>query len=118
MTFTPEHIFTNQTPTLTNVTDAHGVTIGTKFRASVDGQITGIRWFYPTTLPASAAQGVLYSYTSETSGTSLEHGHLWLSRQHHSGDCLRSCGLVFGSLRGHHERHRLGYRQWSPHRYL
>jgi hypothetical protein len=65
-----ESIFTSQTPSGSFSDAAPGLTLGTLFTASVDGQITGIRWYFPSTLPASAV-GLLYSYTTDTTGSEL-----------------------------------------------
>ena len=67
-----ESIFTSQTPTTTNASDgAPGLTLCTLFTPAVDGTVTGIRWFFPATLPASNPIGLLWSWTSDASGTEL-----------------------------------------------
>jgi hypothetical protein len=41
-------IFTSQTPVVGDANDSTAYTMGTRFTPAVDGQITHIRWFYPT----------------------------------------------------------------------
>lgn len=65
-------IFTTQTPSVTNASDASpGLTLGTLFQSDIDGAISGIRWYYPATLPGAAVIGLLYAYTNEATGTEL-----------------------------------------------
>lgn len=65
-------IFTSETPVVTDASDAApGLTLGTLFQSDIDGAISGIRWYYPATLPGTAVVGLLYSYTDESTGTEL-----------------------------------------------
>lgn len=66
-----ESIFTSQTPGVPNDSDGTTLTLGTRFVTAVDGTITAIRWFFPTTLPSGPVQGRLYLWTSDTTGTLL-----------------------------------------------
>ena len=59
---TPFTIFTTQTPTGTTGNDASPIEVGVKFRTSVAGTITGIR-FYKTSGNSGTHTGELYSST-------------------------------------------------------
>jgi hypothetical protein len=57
-------LFTNQTPVDANASDgAPGLTLATRIVISANGEITGIRWYFPATLPSGTVTGLLYSYT-------------------------------------------------------
>lgn len=67
-----ESIFTVQTPTSGDLSDAApGLTLCTLWTPAVNGTVTGIRWFFPVTAPASNPIGVLYERTDDTTGTLL-----------------------------------------------
>ena len=57
---TPVTIFTTQTPTVTTSNDGIGIETGVKFRSSVGGTITGVR-FYKTSGNTGTHTGELYS---------------------------------------------------------
>jgi hypothetical protein len=59
-------IFTSQTPASGDLTDATAYTLGTTFYSTADGDITGIRWFFPATLPGGTVTAKLYDYAAET----------------------------------------------------
>ncbi|GIH07419.1 hypothetical protein Rhe02_54860 [Rhizocola hellebori] len=69
-----ESIFTNQTPSLTNENDGVPYCLGTVWTSDADGTVTGIRWYFPATLPTSTPTVALYSWDSETTGTLLGSG--------------------------------------------
>lgn len=58
-------------PVLTSLTDNIDYTLGTVFSASGDGQVHGIRWFFPDALPNDHVTGVLYAWGDNTTGTEL-----------------------------------------------
>jgi hypothetical protein len=65
-------LFTSQTPSTTNASDAApGLTLGTCWYSNVDGYVTGIRWYFPATLPAVAPTALLYEVIDSGSGTEL-----------------------------------------------
>ena len=55
-----ESLFTSQTPATPDANDSQLYTLGTRIEIAVDGFVTAIRWFYPTVLPGTAVEGVLY----------------------------------------------------------
>jgi hypothetical protein len=59
-------IFTSQTPASGDLTDATAYTLGTTFYSTAAGQITGIRWFFPATLPGGTVTAKLYDYAAQT----------------------------------------------------
>jgi hypothetical protein len=62
-----ESIFTSQTPGTTDANDGVGYTLCTLFSSAVDGQVTGIRWYFPSTLP-SVAKGGLFQRSGAGDG--------------------------------------------------
>lgn len=60
-------IFTSQTPALTNQSDGNTYSLGTTFYSTSAGNATGVRWYFPTTLPTGTITGKLWS----NSGTEL-----------------------------------------------
>lgn len=65
-----QHLFTTQTPALTDQNDNTNYTLGTLFTADIDGAVNGIRWYSP--LDGQAGRiGLLYRYDTEVSGTEL-----------------------------------------------
>lgn len=77
LTITPttyQHIFmSSQVPT-TNASsnfDGTDYTFGTVFSSSANGQVHGIRWFFPDHLPNDHVIGLLYSWTDNGTGTEL-----------------------------------------------
>jgi hypothetical protein len=68
-------IFTSQTPVLGNQNDAVTQNIGTVFSSSANGNVTHIRWFFPTVLPTGTVIGALYSWTSDGLGTLISQAN-------------------------------------------
>lgn len=67
-----ESLFTVQTPVSGNLSDAApGLTLCTLWTPAVNGNVTGIRWFFPVTAPAVNPIGVLYQRTDDSTGTLL-----------------------------------------------
>ncbi len=64
-------IFTTQTPSITNSNDGVSYALGTTFYSRVAGNVTGIRWFFPTTLPTGTVTAALYVLTGDSTGTSM-----------------------------------------------
>lgn len=58
-------IFTSQTPVSTNLTDATEYTLGTTWYSTVAGSVSGIRWYFPTTLPTGTITALLYDYSTQ-----------------------------------------------------
>ncbi|GGN39505.1 hypothetical protein FHR83_006706 [Actinoplanes campanulatus] len=59
-----QHVFTDQTPTITDASDGTpGITFGTTIRSAVDGYVTGVRW-YTTTTTSGTYIGALYEVTA------------------------------------------------------
>ena len=58
-------------PISTNLTDNVDYTLGTVFSSSGNGQVHGIRWFFPDSLPNDHVIGVLYAWGSNSAGTEL-----------------------------------------------
>lgn len=54
-----------------NSNDQTDYTFGTVFNSSSNGQIHGIRWYFPDYLPNDHVIGLLYSWTNNTAGTEL-----------------------------------------------
>lgn len=67
----PTSIFTVETPAFPNENDSAFQDLGTVFTTSTDGVITGIRWYFPATLPSGTVTGLLWAMTSDTTGTEL-----------------------------------------------
>ena len=55
----------------TIVNDSTDYTLGTVFTATTNGAVHGIRWFFPDNLPNDHVIGLLYSWTSDGTGTEL-----------------------------------------------
>ena len=68
---TPTTIFTTQTPTVTTSNDGIGIETGVKFRSSVGGTITGVR-FYKTSGNTGTHTGELYSTIGKVARRSLQ----------------------------------------------
>jgi hypothetical protein len=66
-----ESIFTSQTPSGTFTDGAPGLTLATAFKTDTNGYATHARFYCPTPAPGSSVIGVLYSLTTESSGTEL-----------------------------------------------
>jgi hypothetical protein len=64
-------IFATSVPAQSDVILASDATLGTVFTASSDGQIYGIRWYFPQYLPNRQVVVALYSWTSDASGIEL-----------------------------------------------
>lgn len=58
-------------PVSTNINDGVDYTMGTVFTADTSGKIYGIKWYFPDVLPDAEVIGLLYSWSSESSGTEL-----------------------------------------------
>lgn len=67
----PTSIFTTQTPSLGNLNDAVTQNLGTVFSSSTNGNVTHMRWFFPSVLPTGTVIGALYLWTTDASGTLL-----------------------------------------------
>ena len=62
-----ETLFGATVPAITNASDgAPGLTLATRIRITANGSITGLRWRFPDTLPASTVQWFLVSYDPAT----------------------------------------------------
>lgn len=55
----------------TSVDDGTDYTLGTVFTATSAGQVHGVRWFFPDSLPNDHVVGLLYSWTTDGTGTEL-----------------------------------------------
>lgn len=66
-----DSIFTSQTPVNGNANDAVPYALGTVFTADAIGNVSGIRWYFPTVLPGGTVTAALYLWTSDTVGTQL-----------------------------------------------
>lgn len=64
-------IFTTQTPALPDLNDGVAYCLGTLFTAAADGSASGVRWYFPATLPSGTVTGGLFAWTSDTTGTEL-----------------------------------------------
>jgi hypothetical protein len=65
-----ENLFGNTAPTTTNASDgAPGLTLGTRIRFAVAGQISGLRWRFPDTLPSGTVQWFVTRYNPADDGT-------------------------------------------------
>lgn len=63
-------LFTAQTPTIPNVSEASPVTIGNAMTFSVAGTVSGVRFYGPTTVGAGTFQATLWQVsTDDSSGT-------------------------------------------------
>ena len=59
-------IFTNQTPSLTDLTDATAYTLGTTFYVTSSGRTAvGVRWYFPATLPTGTVTAKLYRVSDQ-----------------------------------------------------
>ena len=68
------NIFTSsQVPTdsASNSFDGNDYTFGTVFSSSTNGQVYGIKWYFPDFLPNDHVIGLLYSWTDNGTGTEL-----------------------------------------------
>jgi hypothetical protein len=54
-----------------NLNDGTDYTFGTVFNSSSNGQIHGIKWYFPDYLPNDHVVGLLYTWTNNTAGTEL-----------------------------------------------
>lgn len=59
-------LFTNQTPADTLEDDSTAYTLGTTFYTTTSGFITGVRWYFPSTLPTGTVTAQLWDYATET----------------------------------------------------
>lgn len=66
-----ESLFTSQTPVSGNINDGTTYTLGTVWTPAVDGTVTHLRMFAPTSAPAGPVVGVLYRLDSDTTGVEL-----------------------------------------------
>lgn len=66
--FKPEVV---PTTNFSNGFDGNDYTFGTVFSASANGQIHGVRWYFPDQLPNDHVVGLLYSWTDNSAGTEL-----------------------------------------------
>lgn len=55
-----QNIFTTQTPATADANDNTPLTLGTRFTTSHDGDVKGIRWYFPSTLPTGTVTAVLW----------------------------------------------------------
>jgi hypothetical protein len=68
----PQTLFTAQTPTGDNLSDATDYTFGLAFTADVAGTVVGVRWWAPSGgVGGQPVTGLLYSHDSEAAGTVL-----------------------------------------------
>lgn len=71
---TYQHIFAPSivpSANASNNNDSTDYTFGTVFSSSANGQIHGVRWYFPDYLPNDHVVGLLYSWTNDTTGTEL-----------------------------------------------
>ncbi len=66
-----QNIFDVTVPDNKDVDVGTDATFGTVFTATQNGDIHGIRWYFPDTLPNQNAVGLLYTWTNDTAGTEL-----------------------------------------------
>lgn len=69
-----QHIFTpSQVPSnnLFNSADGNDYTFGTVFTSSTNGNVHGIKWYFPDDLPNDHVVGLLFSWTGNGTGTEL-----------------------------------------------
>jgi hypothetical protein len=66
--FKPEVVPSNN---FSNGFDGNDYTFGTVFSSSANGQIHGVRWYFPDHLPNDHVVGLLYSWTDNSAGTEL-----------------------------------------------
>ena len=66
--FSPSH---EPTDSASNSFDGNDYTFGTVFTSSANGQVHGIRWYFPDFLPNDHVVGLLYSWTDNGTGTEL-----------------------------------------------
>ena len=69
-----QHIFaSSQVPSTnsSNGDDGSDYTFGTVFSSSTDGNVHGIRWYFPDDLPNDHVIGLLYSWTNNGAGVEL-----------------------------------------------
>lgn len=64
-------IFGTAVPSNTDNALGSDANLGTVFTASSNGQIFGVRWHFPETLPNQQVIGLLYSWTDDTHGAEL-----------------------------------------------
>jgi hypothetical protein len=64
-------IYTVQVPGIPNANDGLTQNLGTVFTPAVNGTVTHIRWYFPTTLPGGTVTGGLWTWTSDAAGTLL-----------------------------------------------
>ncbi|HEV2412738.1 MAG TPA: N,N-dimethylformamidase beta subunit family domain-containing protein [Candidatus Saccharimonadales bacterium] len=57
--------------TSTSNYDGTAYTMGTVFEATSNGKIYGARWYFPDNLPSMPVTAILYSWTSDSTGTQL-----------------------------------------------
>lgn len=58
-------------PTSSNANDSTDYTLGTVFTASTNGAVHGVKWYFPDNLPNDHVVGLLYSWTTDTTGSEL-----------------------------------------------
>ena len=66
--FKPSQVPTNN---FSSNFDGNDYTFGTVFTSSTNGQVHGIKWFFPDHLPNDHVVGLLYSWTDNGTGTEL-----------------------------------------------
>jgi hypothetical protein len=64
-------IFTSQTPSITDATDATAYTLGTSFYVTTGASCTGARWYFPATLPGGTVTAALWTDEPGAEGTLL-----------------------------------------------
>jgi hypothetical protein len=62
-----ESIFTTQAPAHTDKNDAASYTLSSLFSSDVRGNLLGVRWYFPATLPSGPVLGGVFAYAGETS---------------------------------------------------
>jgi hypothetical protein len=70
------NLFTSQTPSIANVSEAQPVTIATTFTVSANGNITGGRFYAPTTTGAGTFELALWQITADDSPAASGTGTL------------------------------------------
>lgn len=66
-----ESIFTTQVPDHPDQNDGASYTLSSLFSASINGTISGIRWYFPATLPSGTVLGGLFAYIDDSTPGSL-----------------------------------------------
>ncbi len=103
-------VFTVQVPADQNASDgAPGLTLATRIIIGVAGEVLGIRWRFPNTLPSGTVTGLLYSYTGTNLLASEDFSSpvagAWNTTLFAASEPVLAAAEVFGAV-------------WTPDRYV